>query len=128
MLISLVSLGGMNRSTARSTGTTFLLGSILFVSTAGAASQVFPSGRIRFQISGTGSTARQVITIKGDDGWKGCVATFQARRLIALRLIALRDLNGNPAGDLQVAAERTSTDSLCGALVSSIVPTNNSKV
>lgn len=57
---------------------------ILFVSAANAASLESPSGVIRFEISGTGSTARQVISIRSDEGWKTALTVDGS----AIRVIA----------------------------------------
>lgn len=109
MLISLVSLERTNRSTARSIAANIILGSSLFISVANAASLMPPSGVIRFEISGTGSTVRQVISIKGDDGWKAALTADGS---------AIRAVTNNPASpELCSITSYTDLQSPSGLLV-----------
>jgi hypothetical protein len=61
---------------------THLFYGIVSVSIARAATLVSPSGVIQFEISGTGATARQVISIKSGNAWKTALTSESGIRVL----------------------------------------------
>ena len=56
---------------------------IVFVSGMDGASLVAPSGAIRFEAVGTGSTAKESISIKGERGWEAALAATGSAMRVA---------------------------------------------